>query len=282
MNKDVSYIIVNYNGGPFLEKVVDSILKQNIDLKKMEVIIVDNNSTDKSIDKIKGSLIKIIKLNKNLGFAEGNNVGIQNAKGKYLALINNDLLLDKNWTTETIKTIEKSKNNYIVGNKIYLRDTNNIWAAGAKIYFPGFAKHLFLNKEKSINYVPFASVLIRKNKEVLDNNFFMYYEDSEYCKRIKKLGYNVIFNPNAKSYHFVKDKRASKHEEYYINRNRPYYYTKYYNFFQKTLFLIFDLVIFFNVFIAYRIVKNPNRIKYFKEIINARIDSIILIYKREI
>lgn len=279
----VSFVIVNYNGAETLEMCIASLKQQNFDKEEMEIILVDNNSPDKSVDKIKPEkMIKIIRNKENLGFAGGNNVGIKQSKGEFVALINNDVTLKKDWTKKMIEKIESDEKIGIVGSKILYYSSKKLWFGGGKIVFPGFAKHMDYPSEREVDYLAFASIIFRnnmKNAKYLDENLFLYGEDSEMCKRIKKMGFKVVYFPEAIAYHHIKEDRISANEEYYISRNRAYYYTKFYNLPGKVIFCIFDIVLFYQVFLIYRIMKDPRRIKFIWKIIKARVDSIPLMFK---
>ena len=100
MNLDknlVSIIILNYNGNEFLENCIESIFRET--KQKFELIIVDNNSPDKSGEKFskKYESCKFILNKNNVGVSEGLNIGIRNANGHYIILLNNDLIVAKNW-----------------------------------------------------------------------------------------------------------------------------------------------------------------------------------------
>lgn len=129
MDKDilVSVIILNYFGEKVIRKTVDSVIRSNFPKKKFEIIIVDNASKDKSLsiikkikNKYKNFCIKTIYSSINLGFAGGNNLGIKIALGKYIALLNNDCIVDKNWLSELYKAAEKDEKVFAVGSKINL------------------------------------------------------------------------------------------------------------------------------------------------------------------
>ena len=105
----VSVIIVNYNGKELLEKCLDSLFKVEYD--NFEVLIVDNNQSDNSIEFITKNYpsIIIIKLDSNKGFAEPNNIAAKIAKGDYLLLLNNDTVVTLNFISEMIKSLEHDK-----------------------------------------------------------------------------------------------------------------------------------------------------------------------------
>jgi len=277
----VSFIIVNYNGKNCIEACLDSILQQNFPKKQFEIIVVDNNSPDKSWKLVKGyEKVRLIKSNENQGFAKANNIGIKQSSGKYLALVNNDVTLEKNWLKKMISRIEKDKWLGAVGCKLLYPNSDRVWFGGGKVYFPGFPKHLNLKEETFVDYVAFAAVIIKKRYGgYLDENIFMYGEDIELCKRIRMKGFKILYCPSAIAYHHITEDRISGLEEYSSNRNRGYYFSKFYGPFGKTIFLIGDILFFFPCFVAYRMIKDPRRIKFWREVIRARKDSIGLLLK---
>ena len=99
-------IIVNYNGKTLLEKCLESLFKVNYD--NFEVILVDNNSTDETVDFITKNYpsIILIKLDSNKGFAEPNNIGAKIAKGEHLLFLNNDTIVTPNFISELVKIME--------------------------------------------------------------------------------------------------------------------------------------------------------------------------------
>lgn len=120
-----SVIVLNYYGEKVIEDTLNSLLKQNYPQNKYEIIVVDNNSKDNSKEILtryskENPKMKIFFLNKNLGFSKGNNVGIKKARGEYVALLNNDCVVEKNWLGELVKTAIKDKKIFAVNSKILL------------------------------------------------------------------------------------------------------------------------------------------------------------------
>ena len=102
----VSIIILNYNAGNLLLECIESLLQTNY--QKFEIIIVDNASKDDSINKCKERFvdIQIIENRKNLGYCEGNNVGIRKAKGEFIVILNPDTIVESNWLKELVNGYE--------------------------------------------------------------------------------------------------------------------------------------------------------------------------------
>lgn len=120
-----SIIVLNYFGERVIKNTIESLLNLDYPKHKFEIIIVDNNSTDKSrniiIDYVKKyNNIKNLFLNKNLGFAGGNNSGLKIAQGEYVALLNNDCVANKSWLSELVKTVQKDPEIFAVSSKIML------------------------------------------------------------------------------------------------------------------------------------------------------------------
>ncbi len=203
-NGKVSIIIVNYNGVHFLKKCLSSIKKQTY--KNIEIILVDNNSHDGSIAYMKKIFekSKIIKNNKNLGFAKPNNQGAKIATGEYLFLLNNDTELFKN-------TIEKLLASYIdksilTARQISLRDKSIRGRAGAgsDIFgYPYVEDHI---EKTRIFYADGAALFIKKKDFIkigmFDEELYMFQEDIDFSWRAQIMGYKIIPCWNAKLYHY--------------------------------------------------------------------------------
>lgn len=120
-----SIIVLNYFGEKVIETTLNSLLSINYPKNRYEIIVVDNNSEDSSREILTRyskdySNIKLIFLNKNLGFSKGNNVGIKRTKGEFVALLNNDCVVEKNWLRELVESATKDKKIFAVNSKILL------------------------------------------------------------------------------------------------------------------------------------------------------------------
>ncbi len=120
-----SVIVLNYFGEKVIEDTLNSLLSLNYPKNRYEIIVVDNNSQDNSqeiLTKYSKDYrnIKLVFLNKNLGFSKGNNIGIKKAKGEFVALLNTDCVVEKNWLKELIKSATKDKKIFAVNSKILL------------------------------------------------------------------------------------------------------------------------------------------------------------------
>jgi len=207
-----------------------------------EIIVVDNASTDGSVKylKQKFSKIKIIESRENAGYAGGNNLGVKNAKGEYILILNNDIIVDKNFLQEIWKNKDKAD---ILGVKNYYYDKKNIlWSVGSKVNKFTMKASLLGNKEEdygqydknfSPSQVTGSAMLINKkviNKiGFLDKNYFAYYEETEWQTRAKNAGFRTSWIPSAKLWHkvgFSTGGGRTPLSAYYLVRNRGYFIKK--------------------------------------------------------
>ncbi len=213
----VSVIIVNLNGKQLLKDCLAS-LESNA-YKNIEVIIVDNGSTDGSVEfiknfKFKFGNVKIIKNRQNMGFAHANNQAVKEAKGRLILLFNNDTVVTPSFLKSLVKSINQDNSIGVVQPKIIFYDTNRLQSGGAFLTPPGFLYYFGYGqnpKEKKYNQsMPIfsangACILIRREVidkiTLFDKDFFAYYEETDFCHRGWLAGYQVIYEPKAVIYH---------------------------------------------------------------------------------
>ncbi len=225
---DVSIVIVSYNVAPLLKNCLDSIIKytEGVDF---EIIVVDNQSTDNSVEVLKafGNKIKLIEAGENGGFSKGNNLGIKAAKGKYILLLNPDTVLVENSPKKMFDWMEAHPD-FAVASGQMLDSEGRISPTGG--YFPGLRRiaawAFFLDdlpiirdyfssyhphpgrlygKEFFPDWVTGAFFCIRREAMekvgVFDENIFMYGEELEWCIRFKAAGWKVGYTPTTKIIH---------------------------------------------------------------------------------
>ncbi|MBI5020371.1 MAG: glycosyltransferase [Ignavibacteriales bacterium] len=225
----VSVIIVNYNVRAFLENSLNSVLKA---LKGIdgEIIVVDNASDDGSIEMVRQKFpqINLMVNNKNVGFAAANNQGIRISKGEYLLLLNPDTILQENTIKIMLNFLERNKDVGLAGCKILNPDGSlqlacrrsfpSPWVAFTKIIglsnlfprVPLFGKYNleYLDPEKSyeVDAVSGSFMFVRRKvaEEVggLDEQFFMYGEDLDWCYRIKEAGWKIYYVHETQVIHY--------------------------------------------------------------------------------
>lgn len=187
-------IIVNYNGHDWLNKCIESLHKQSY--QDLEIIVVDNNSTDDSIAIIKKFRdVKLIKSSSNLGFANGVNIGIDNALGDYVLLFNTDAWAQSNMIENLLiemrdrhlDLIAPNENDYDDSSRERFSTTLDI------IGYP-----VRRSPDKPSLYLQGVCMLFRKDLYVetggLDNDFFMYFEETDWCWRLQLYGKKIAYS----------------------------------------------------------------------------------------
>jgi len=224
-NEFVSIIIVNWYGERFIPKLFDSLRNQTY--SNYEVIFLDNNSKDKSINLVKdikrsfANHINIIQMSENTGYAKGNNIAIKKAKGSYILLLNNDVYLAKDCLEKLISASTKA--DMVAPKLLYpsgkiqksisgvprLRDVFYS-SIGLSYISPRFDKWLLsnfeYNKRQIINAQPmFSALLINKNvcNKVgdMDEKLPIFWNDVDWFLRYSRLGFICFYAPEAVAYH---------------------------------------------------------------------------------
>lgn len=231
--QSVSIVVLNYNCKDYIIKCLSALSKLNYPKSLTEIIVVDNASTDKSLELVKKKFknIKILKLDKNYGFSEGNNRALDVAKGDYLAFVSCDVFVDKNWLIELVKHVEKDV--AICASKIVFQNIDFLNSLG--LYWTIFATagEMGLLEKDSIKYNKVREVIAPHgaaflvNKRIFENlggfdrDYFIYAEDMDLGWRVWNNGLRVLYIPTAVAYH-VHSGAASKKGEYF----RQYYNTR--------------------------------------------------------
>lgn len=326
INPKVFIILLNYNGWEDTIECLESLLA--IDYENYQVIIVDNKSTDNSVDEIKrwakdiyikkvdfkeieqkyknltyieysketaekggneksekyleslksNEKFVLIKSDENYGFAGGNNIGIRyalNCGADYIMLLNNDTVVTTSFLKPLIESINTVDNAGIASGKIYDYYNRDKYIAGGYIdLIKGSGYHYYNKNSSCIENVSFLSGclwLIKREvfEEVglLDENFFLYVEDVEFCYRVVRSGKKLLYNPNSVIYHKESKSTGKKSPLviYYNTRNRLYFVNKCYeSFYRKVIFYLF--------FFTTRIIKMLTKKNYRKHIIKGFLD----------
>lgn len=215
-NPLVSVIVVNWNGKEYLSKCLSSLGK--IFYKNTEIIVVDQNSSDGSqlLVKTKYPKVRLIENKENTGYVGGNNLGVSKAKGKYILILNNDIEVERNFLEPLVNTFETNPNLGCAQPKaINLREKGKLDGGGSFFTRTGFLYHKgYMDKASSPEYnrrypvysVKGAYMMTRKdlwNKlGGLDPDFFIYFEESDYCGRVWLSGHTVEYIPQSVVYHW--------------------------------------------------------------------------------
>jgi GT2 family glycosyltransferase len=235
--KKVSIITVNFNQPKVTEELLGSIPKTS---ENIEVIVIDNGSnTDLSTEwQVNYPDVKFIRSELNLGFAGGNNLGIRNATGDYLFFVNNDTEFGPDLMKNLVDVLDVNPLIGMISPKIkYYSDKSLIQYAGYTPMNYYTARNSCIGLRETDNgqydhitaptaYCHGAAMMIRKEAieqaGLMNENFFLYYEEVDWCENIKRDGYQAWVCTEAVIYHkeSVSVGKKSKLKEYFMNRNR--------------------------------------------------------------
>jgi len=244
---ELSIIIVNFNSGEYLYKTVRSIYDHYLNTN-FEIIIVDNNSSDNSLEMTSNEFtdINIIELDENVGFAAANNAGVKESLGKYILILNNDTEI-MDGSIEVLMSEIKDQNNYgIVSPILYYADGSPQLSYGndpgiINEFFTKYFSTIFFriglllsrgNFEKDVDWISGACFLITSDlyKELggFDENFFLYYEDADLGKRVREKGFLNHITSKSRIIHFLGKSSGSVFSDLLpvIKRGHLYYYKK--------------------------------------------------------
>ncbi len=237
---DVSIILVNYKTKELTLKCLESIYEKTTGIN-FDIYVVDNASYDgieKELEKI-FSDVKFIQNNENKGFGAGNNVALKLVDSKYVFLLNTDTLLINNAAKILFDFMERNPDIGACGGNLYDENMQNTHSYGVHYNLKDlflktfFLRYLFHKNEmrlkdkgfntenltKSVDFITGADIMIRKEAldkaGLFDERFFMYAEEAELQYRIRKAGYEIFINPEAKIIH-LHDKSPKKRENMYF------------------------------------------------------------------
>ena len=239
---EVAVVILNWNNAPDTIACLASVGR--LDYPSTYVVVVDNGSTDGSVDRIRRAhpSIPIVETGQNLGYAAGNNVGLGHALARgvdYVCVLNNDTILAPDALTMLVREAEGDPVVGIAGPKMYFLDPDNmIFAAGSwidwnrgTIQHRGFGRReriageLFATGPEDVDFIIGCCVLLRRRviEEIglLDPRYYLNFEDVDWCVRAKQAGYQVRYVPQAVLWHRVSATlgQASPQNTYYMTRN---------------------------------------------------------------
>lgn len=225
----VSVVIVNWNRKDDLKECLDSIKNQTY--KNIEIIVVDNHSTDGSIEMMRNEFpeVKLIVMpDSSYGACETLNIGFANATGGHVIIMDNDAMLEKDWIEKSVKEFENDEKLGCVAGRVLNYYTKEDW--GFWVY--GLTDD-WMNKEFYTTVFVGCSTIIRK--DILDGvggypkEYFLYHNEFALGAKIVNVGYKIKYAPNIIAYHKVSQtQRPGKKGYYYLVRNWYWYVWEYY------------------------------------------------------
>lgn len=230
----ISVIIANLNGERYLSDCLQSLSDQTF--RDFEVIVVDNGSTDGSVGLLRKDFpwVKVIALEKNTGFARGNNIGFEASSAEYVATLNNDTIADMGWLAALYEAAESDRTIGMVASKIFLgREGNEIDSAGMLLYPDGMTRQQGhgetdngqFDGTREVLFPSACAALYRRGMlqetGFFDEDFFSYCEDADLGLRGRLAGWRAVLAPEASVRHLYSrtSGRYSEFKAFHVERN---------------------------------------------------------------
>jgi len=268
--KDLSIIIVNYNAGNLLKECIESVKNSALNIS-YEIIVIDNNSSDNSIDLIRNRFenLKIIMNKMNVGFARASNQGINGSKGRYILLLNPDTVILPDCLKKMVRFMEDHPEGGVAGCKVL--NPNGTLQLACRRSFPApsvsfyrlsglsrlfpksktFARYnLTYQNPDVVQEVDAVSgsfmMIIRKALDevgMLDERFFMYGEELDLCFRVKEKGWKVYYVPDARIIHYKGKSSQQRKRKAVIDFHKAMYIFHKKHYASHTFFLLNWIII---------------------------------------
>ncbi len=229
-------VIVNWNGKDVTLECLDSLA--HVTYRNVKIVVVDNASSDGSVQAIREGHPEAVVLEQqiNLRFAGGTNAGMHYALehgAEMLCLLNNDTTVHPEFLTHLVSRMQSAPDIGVVAPKIYYEsDPELIWFAGGKIsMWSGTMRHIGIRERdrgqyddaRDIDYATGCCMLARREVigrvGMLDESFFMYTEDADWCMRMRRAGYRIVYEPGARVWHKL-SVSAGGHLSFYKMKNK--------------------------------------------------------------
>lgn len=236
----VSIIIVNYNGKHFLKEGLDSLFAMDYPREKLEIILVDNGSTDGSTEFLRKSYpeVKVLQ-NETNNYCRANNLGIKASGGEYVALLNNDVKVDPKWLAEIIKAFSADNRIGAITGKVLFFDGKLQGAGHDELPDFYWSDRGFLEedagqyeKTEEMESISHCAVVYRKACldaiGPLDEDFNMFVEDVDMALRARQKGWTLLYAPGGRVFHKFHGTAQKDMVDFYCERNRLLLVAKHY------------------------------------------------------
>jgi len=287
MRPKIFAVILNYNAGKDTVECLKSLL--NVSYENLNLVVLDNNSPDNSMDYIKewfenreipfdfcdlsvegfesfsgkdNSKITLIQTGTNKGYGHGNNIGIKYALkngADYVLILNNDTVVSPDFIKPLLDTCRNDGNVGVAGGKIYFSDKpDTIWFNGGAFHeWTGKVEH-FNFKEKDVGQIPPKEITfitgcmwlvprqVFEKVGFINEEYFMYVEDLEFCYRVRKAGYKLAVNPESRIWHKIggsSDGHLSPFSVFWTGKNTVLFIRQNYNSFIKKIVAVSFVII---------------------------------------
>lgn len=216
-----SVIVLGYNGREFLEDCLSSVLDQDLSSARYEVLYVDNGSSDGSADLVRERFpgVPVLQLDRNYGYAEGNNIAFRHTRGEFVVFLNQDTVVHRSWLRQLIEGVRSSPD-VMAGHANIIQswypeysgmaeraDVSSAYTAElTRLGYAHYRKLDVSDQPPDVLFLQGVSIIIRRRvveelNYVFDPEFFAYAEDMDLGLRVRALGYRCVVVPKAVVYH---------------------------------------------------------------------------------
>ena len=227
----VSFIVVTWNSARYIEACLESVAGQSH--PNTETVVVDNASSDETARIVREKFpgVELICNEGNAGFAEANNIGMRRARGRYVALLNPDALASPRWTETLLEELEGDASLAAASGKIFYLgeggpDRESVFCTWPKVA-PFSSKPLNFHGDEPralVDYLSGAAMLVRREAidrvGEMDPGYFLYFDETDWCARMIRAGYGLLYVPEAEAWHKVSPSVGADQKLHYMERSR--------------------------------------------------------------
>ena len=227
----VSFIVVTWNSAQYIEACLMSIEGQSH--PDVETVLVDNASSDDTVRIVREKFpdVQLVCNEGNVGFAEANNVGMRRARGRYVALLNPDALASPRWAEILLEELESDASLAAASGKIFYLgeggpDRESVFCTWPKVApFSSKPLNFYGDEPRSlVDYLSGAAMLVRREAidrvGAMDPGYFLYFDETDWCARMIRAGYGLLYVPEAEAWHKVSPSVGADQKLYYMERSR--------------------------------------------------------------
>jgi GT2 family glycosyltransferase len=211
----VTIILVTWNSATCIGSALESVIRQSYPASSLRVVVVDNASRDRTVTIVRERFpdVCLIQQKTNRGFAVANNAAMRRYPADYFVLLNPDVALESSWLSRIIEAMESDPGIGVAGGKVFYGDKVLLQHVGGMIRGNALTYHLGSGERDmgqyeqgaNVDYIMGAALATRGDlaqaQGYLPEAYFLYFEETEYCLKVRKVGCRVVYIPGAVAYH---------------------------------------------------------------------------------
>lgn len=276
-----SVVLVGYNSAEFIDRCLDSLLVQDIPPGDYEIVLIDNASSDRTVQIAEGYRNRFLQLtvlrnDRNLGFPAAVNQATMHSQGPVLVLLNPDTTVEPSWLRELLRPFEQDPRVAVAGSRVLNGDGPGLYAAALEILYGGVC--VIHEGDRRMDAVSGCALAVRadvfRQLGGLATDLFMYGEDLDLGHRVRAAGYRIAYAPASVVHHSaIRRSRASTRTYmFYMARNRTLVCVKNYRW--KRLYLLADVFVLFPLTSLTEFLRSRRKPESLRWLFEARVDSL--------